>query len=62
MAWIAPSNHYSWLGLLVAPLWLVAEFVVEAISGAAYVLSGASRLVSVLVVLVGFYIAWFCLR
>jgi hypothetical protein len=62
MAWIAPSDHYSWVGILVAPLWLVAEFIVEAISGAAFALSGASRAMSVMVALGGFYIAWFYLR
>jgi hypothetical protein len=62
MAWIAPSDHFSWVGILVAALWLVAEFIVEAVSGASFALSGASRAMSVTVVIGGFYVAWFYLR
>ena len=62
MAWVAPSDKFSWAGIVVAPLWLILEVFLGSVSGAAYALSKVSRALSIMAVLGGFYVAWFYLR
>ena len=62
MAWIAPSDEFSWVGLAALPLWLLLEAYLE---GAAELFgrgSKWSRIGAASAVLVGFYGAWLALR
>ena len=54
LAWLAPSNEFSWAGLAVLPLWFLLEAFFE--------LAGAVRVASGVAALLGFYVAWFALR
>ncbi|WP_139215502.1 hypothetical protein [Lysobacter sp. cf310] len=62
MAWIAPSDKFSWAGLAVAPLWLLLEIYFEAVVAILGNKAKATRIASTIAVLAGFYIAWFALR
>lgn len=54
LAWLAPSDEFSWAGLAVLPLWFLLEVFFE--------VAGAVRAMSGVAALLGFYVAWFALR
>lgn len=62
MARIAPDDKFSWAGLAIAPLWIVLEFFFEGVVEVLGSYSKAVRVISLLALLAGFYIAWFALR
>ena len=62
MAWIAPSDKFSWAGLAIAPLWLLLEIYFEAVVAILGRRAKVTRVASTIAVLVGFYIAWFALH
>jgi hypothetical protein len=62
MAWIAPSDKFSWAGLTVVPLWLLLEIYFGAVVVALGHRAKATRIASTIAVLAGFYISWIALR
>ena len=61
MSWAAPGAKFTWVGLLAAPLWLVVEFLFEAI-GLLGAHSKAARLFVSIAALLGFYSVFFALQ
>jgi hypothetical protein len=62
VAWIDPSDKFSWVGLAALPLWLLLEAFLE---GAVEIFGRSSkwsRIAAASAVLVGFYGAWIALR
>ena len=62
VAHIAPSNKFSLVGLAFAPVWLLLEVYFEGVVGVLGVGSKSLRLLATIVVLAGFYCAWFAYR
>ena len=62
MAWIAPSDKFSWAGLAVVPLWLLLEIYFEVVVAVLGHRAKVTRIASTIAVLAGFYVAWFALR
>jgi hypothetical protein len=62
MARFAPSDDFSWAGLVVAPLWFLLEVFFEITVGVLGYRTKATRVASTIAVLLGFYVAWFALR
>ena len=62
MAWIAPSDEFSWLGLALIPLWLLLEIFFESAVAVLGFRARAVRIASAGALLAGFYAAWFALR
>jgi hypothetical protein len=62
MAWLAPANKFSWVGLIVAPAWFLLELFFEATVEALGHRTKAARTASTIAVIAGFYVAWFLIR
>ena len=62
LARIEPADKFSWVGLAVAPLWLVLEVFFEAVTAVFGARSRFVRIATLVAVLGGFYIAWFAFR
>ena len=62
LAKIAPEDKFSWLGLLLAPLWLLLEFVFELLVGVYNLHSKAARTAGIAGLLLSFYATWFVMR
>jgi hypothetical protein len=61
MSWAAPGNKFTWVGLLVAPLWLFVEFLFEFI-GLLGEHPKSARLPVSIAALAGFYVAFYALQ
>jgi hypothetical protein len=61
-AWLDPPDSFSWVGLAVAPLWLLLEFYFEGVVVALGHRTKLARVGFAIAVLVGFYAAWFAIR
>jgi hypothetical protein len=62
MAKIAPENKFSWAGLAIAPLWFGLEIFFEGVVAVLGAHAKAVRILSIVAVIAGFYVAWFALR
>jgi hypothetical protein len=62
LAWVAPSNKFSWAGIALVPLWFLLEIYFEVVVAVLGNRAKATRIASVIAVLSGFYVAWFALR
>jgi len=62
MAKIAPEDKFSWVGLAVAPLWLLIEIGFELFVGVFELHSRAARIAGTVSLLLGFYATWFLMR
>lgn len=62
MSRLAPEDKFSWAGLAIAPLWLLLEILFEGIVAIIGVYAKAVRIASTIVVVTGFYLAWFMSR
>jgi hypothetical protein len=62
LAWVAPSDKFSWAGIALVPLWFLLEIYFEAVVAALGNRAQVTRIASVIAVLAGFYVAWFALR
>ena len=62
MAWVAPSDDFSWAGLAVLPLWFLLEVFLEGVVAVLGSRTRATRIASGVAVFAGFYFAWFALR
>jgi len=62
MAKIVPENKFSWIGLVIAPLWFGLEIFFEGVVAVLGAHAKAVRILSIVAVIVGFYVAWFALR
>ena len=62
LAWLLPSDNFSWVGLAVLPLWFLLELFFEGVVAVLGARSRATRIASAVALLAGFYFAWFALR
>jgi len=62
MARLVPDGGPAWAGLAMVPLWFALETGFEAVAGAAGLVSRPARIAATVVVLAGFYLAWFGTR
>ena len=62
MAWVAPSDDFSWAGLAVVPLWFLLEIFFEGVVEFFGARTRMARVASTVAVVAGFYVAWFALR
>ena len=62
MAKVSPEDKFSWVGLAIAPLWLVLEIAFEVVVGVFELHSRTARIAGIVALLLGFYITWFLMR
>ena len=62
MAKLAPSEKFSWAGLLIVPAWFLLEVFFDGVTELAGKGSKILRIISSIALMLGFGFAWYAMR